>query len=84
MTRHFAALSVIEQAVEQSCDRDVRSQELIDAIKTLLPHANVRWPFEQLWRGLASERVEDRAIIANASFNAILVSLNIDPFTYQA
>jgi hypothetical protein len=84
VTRHFAALSIIERAVDECRDRDVRSQELIDAIKTLLPHANARWPFEQLWRGLASERGEDRAIIGNASFNAILVSLGLDPFSYRS
>lgn len=74
------ALRVIERAVAECRDREVCTDELVAAIKALLPHANARWPFTQLWRGLHSERPEDRSIIGHASYNAILRSVGIDPF----
>lgn len=46
------ALSVLEFALDNCRERDMRTPEVIDAIKLLLRYADERWPFVQFWKAL--------------------------------
>jgi hypothetical protein len=69
------ALTSLADATERCRNEDVRTDELITALKTLLAVALVRCPFEQYWRALGSDTAEGRWQTANASYNAILLAL---------
>lgn len=68
-------ISILAEATERCRTEDMRTPEVIEALKTLLAIAHVRWPFEQFWRALAGDNSEGRWQEANASYNAILIAI---------
>lgn len=69
------ALTVLAEATDRCRNEDMRTPEVVDALKTLLAIAQVRWPFEQFWRALGGDNSEGRRQEANASYNAILLAI---------
>jgi hypothetical protein len=76
MSEIAAALAVLESALDKCRDADMRTPEVIDAIKVLLRHADKRWPFIQFWRALGDTgSQEGRWQTANAGLNGIKVAV---------
>lgn len=67
-----AALSILDNALDNCRDRDMRTPEVIEAIKLLLKHVDERWPFVQFWEALGDAgSAEGRWQTANAALNGI-------------
>lgn len=69
------AFKTLADATERCRNEDMRTPEVVEALKTLLAIAHVRWPFEQYWRALGGDNSEGRWQEANASYNAILLAI---------
>jgi hypothetical protein len=72
------ALAVLEHALDNCRDRDMRTPEVIEAIKLLLKHADERWPFLQFWKALGDTgSLEGKFQTANAALNGIRLTIGL-------
>jgi hypothetical protein len=75
-----AALAILDHAVDNCRDRDMRTPEVIDAIKLLLKHADERWPFVSFWKALgATGSPVGKWQVANAALNGIGLTVESEP-----
>jgi len=77
-----AALAVLDHALDNCRERDMRAPEVIEAIKLLLKHADEgsRWAFVQFWKALGDTgSQEGRWQTANAARNGIRIAVRVDP-----
>lgn len=77
-TEIAAALVILDHALDNCRDRDMRTPEVIEAIKLLPKHADERWPFVAFWKALGDTgSQEGRWQTANAALNGIRVAIGI-------
>ena len=71
-----AALSILEHALDNCREHDMRTPEVIDAIKLLLKYADERWMFVQFWKALGDTgSPEGKWQCANAALNGIKIAV---------
>jgi len=71
-----AALAVLDHALDNCREHDMRTPEVIDAIKLLLKHADERGPFVQFWKALGETGSADgKWRVANAALNGIRLTI---------
>ena len=71
------ALAVLEHALDNCRENDMRTPEVIDAIKLFLRHADSRHYFVAFWHSLAEPNIEGRWQTANAALNGIKLAVGM-------